>query len=59
MCLASVVQEYLEGLDGYSCFVLLFYHFNELCDDLISHIVDVPSTLRFRGQTKSKSQYQK
>lgn len=51
MCLASMVQEYLEGLDGHSCFVLLFYHFNELCDDLIRHIVDVPSALRFQEQT--------
>lgn len=51
MCLVSRVQEYLEGLDGHSCFVLLFYHFNELCDDLIRHIVDVPSALRFQEQT--------
>lgn len=49
-----MAQEYLKGLDGYSCFVLLFYHFNELCDDLISHIVDVPAALRFRQTNKRK-----
>lgn len=43
---AVMAQQYLKGLNGYSCLVLLFYHFNELCDDLISHIVDVPSALR-------------
>lgn len=59
MCSAFMVQEYLKGLNGYSCFVLLFYHFNELCDDLICHIVDVPSTLRSGGQTNIKSHHQK
>lgn len=52
MCKVAIKPEYLEGFDSYSCFVLLLYHVTELRDDLVSHIVDVPSSLRSRGQTE-------
>lgn len=52
MCKVAIKPEYLEGLDSYSCFVLLLYHINELSDDLVTHVVDVPSSLRSRGQTE-------
>lgn len=43
---------YLEGFDSHSCLVLLLHHLNKLADYLVSHVVDVPPSLRPRQKTK-------
>lgn len=43
---------YLERLDGHPGFILFLHHFNQLANHLVSHIVDVPPSLRSRRQAQ-------
>lgn len=41
---------YLERFDSYTSFVLLLHHFNELANNLVSHIINVSTALRCKNK---------
>lgn len=41
---------YLERFDSYTSFVLLLHHFNELANNLVSHIINVSTALKCKNK---------